>query len=727
MKRKLFLLVIVLLAAMLLPARWAAAEPTATSFIPGEPNDTFATANEAYVGYLMTPADVDFLRVELNSPYRMQPHVYGSYFSPPAVLRVELALYDSGQILLAQDTNCDEAMELPDQYLPAGLYYLRLRACPGAFDGDQLYNAEIFGYSFPIEWEPNNNRATANPFAGIEAAIQPAGDVDFYHFEGKAGEHWYAHLSTYDAGLNPEMALLNAGGTVLATSGPDYLHYDLTADGTYYFRVRSTSGGAGEYSLYGGGSQPDDCPVTDTEPNDTPAQAVETQYGCRIRGMVSETDPMDYVTFHGVAGQVAGLPDTSPYHRFHEYGLALYGPAMNPLPLQGQSMWAELPATGLYTIAISFDPDEGWETEYDIAFMQFTGDEPNDTFETATPILFGQQITNVPDFDCDLDIYIFQGRAGDVFNKTYPVGDQDYLSLFAADGTPLHNLQVLPVDGTYYVALPNEYWDDWDGSSSCNYGEDTWQLGEALWVSAAVDGLGGNAAIKAGDIVTRKTAANQWQIVFDASDVGIIKNVVAFERMPNGSILMSLAAAQNVPGLGKVMPHDIIQFLPIALGDTTAGTFQWFLDGSDVGLTTTGEKIDAITMFREIENPLRISTSGGGSAPKNSGGTLNWSDEDIVNFVGTAYGANSAGKWRMHLNGSDVRGLAAEDVNAATRVELYPQHHSYLLLSMATNFVVDGQTGTPFDVLNGDEWLTAVQRLTDQKIDGLSIGPAWTP
>src|SRR5690606_7861412 len=127
--------------------------------------------------------------------------------------------------------------------------------------------------------------------------------------------------------------------------------------------------------------------------------------------------------------------------------------------------------------------------------------------------------------------------------------------------------------------------------------------------------------------------------------------------------------------------------------------------------------IDAILMFRDIDNPLRISTAGAGSAPKHNGGTLKWADEDIINFVGAAYGANSAGTWRMHLNGSDTPGLAAEDVNAATRVELYPQHESYLLLSMASGFTISGNAGTPFDVLNGDGWQPAVVHLTDKKID----------
>lgn len=734
MNRKLFLLFVVMLAAVVLPARWAAAEPSATSssFIPGEPNDTFDTANEAYSGYLMTPADVDFLRVELGTAYRLQPHVfmYTEYNDPPAVLRVELALYDAGQNLLAQDTNCDEAMELPDHYVPAGLYYLRLRACAGAFDGDQLYTADLFGYSYPIEWEPNNSRATANPFGGNDATIQPAGDVDFYRFEGMAGEHWYAHLWTNDDDMNPEIALMNADGTVLATSGPGYLHYDLTADGTYYFRVRSTSGSVGEYGLYGEGEWPVAPNPHDVEPNNTPAQAVPTELSAYINGEVSSTDTIDYYRFQGQAGDRIALPETEDFYN-PGYVPFLYDAALNPIPLSGYTRWASLPVTGDYYLAFAIDPPATYGG-YWVYLVLLSEGEPNDTIETAIPVVVGQTVEFVSDFPCDMDWYRFQGRAGDVFPNVHPYDNDDQPRLLAADGSPIYGVEVLPADGVYFLATAPTIYDGYDAERDCIDWDDTLRVGEALWVSAAANGLGGNAAITQGDIVTRKTAANQWQIVFDGSDVGITKNVTAFERLPNGSILMSLAAAQTVPGLGKVMPQDIIQFLPTSLGDTTAGTFQWYLDGSDVGLTTAGEKIDAILMFRDIENPLRISTAGTGSAPKYNGGTLKWADEDIINFVGAAYGANSAGAWRMHLNGSDVPGLAAEDVNAATRVELYPQHESYLLLSMATNFVINGNAGTPLDVVIGGTWQsatwqTAVQRLTDKKIDGLAIGPAWMP
>jgi len=104
--------------------------------------------------------------------------------------------------------------------------------------------------------------------------------------------------------------------------------------------------------------------------------------------------------------------------------------------------------------------------------------------------------------------------------------------------------------------------------------------------------------------------------------VGITKDVVAFDRLPNGSLRRSLGAPQTAPGLGKIAPQDVIRFVPTALGDTTAGTIEWYLDGSNVGLTTAGEKIDAINWRANVEQPLSISLSGAGSLPRQSGGNL---------------------------------------------------------------------------------------------------------
>jgi len=251
-----------------------------------------------------------------------------------------------------------------------------------------------------------------------------------------------------------------------------------------------------------------------------------------------------------------------------------------------------------------------------------------------------------------------------------------------------------------------------------------------LWISADVDGLGGNAAIKQSDIVTRKTAANQWAIVFDASDVGITKDVVAFHRLPNGSLLLTLGAAQTVPGLGKVTPWDVIRFVPTSLGANTAGTFEWVLDGSDVGLTTAGEKIDAITWRAEVPHPLYISIAGAGSMPRQSGGNLAVADENVINFVNTQFGASTTGKWRLTPDAinMDLPGLAAEDVNALQFIRGFPAWRSYNLITLTDAFNLGGLTGGPMDVIYRlSAQSTATFRMADKPIDGLAIGPAWLP
>lgn len=730
MKRNLIFLLIVLPALLMALAGGAAAEPAATSssFIPGEPNDTFATANDAWSGYLMTVADVDYIRVPLDQPTHVELEVEiwnMFYHSTAPVLRVQLALFDPAGNLLAEDADCGE-QALVNADVPAGLYVARVRACPAAFDADQRYTLAHTGYSRPIEWEPNNTRATANVFDDSDAVIAPAGDVDFYRFEGAAGQTGYASLED-EGTMATEMALMNATGTVLATSGPDYLHFTLPADGIYYIRVRAAGGAnwTGNYRLYGGvetsGSSPGD-----VEPNDTPAQAVPVAYGDPLYGEISDTDVVDYYRFTGQAGDniVVAMPDLYDGGGYNSE-FALYDPSMNPVLLLSDNWasWATLPTAGIYTLAFS-NSGEDLDAYYSYRLVLTGGDEPNNTMATATDIGQATTLDVVHDYPCDTDWYRFDGRAGDVLATVNAEVVYEDVYLYAADGTYLRYVHVLPADGVYYLRADGLVYDDHESYCMDSYSR---TFREALWVSAAVDGLGGSAAIKRGDIATRKTAAGQWQIVFDASDVGITQNVAAFERMPNGSILMSLAAAQNVPGLGAVSPQDIIRFSPTALGDTTAGTFQWFLDGSDVGLSTAGEKIDAISMQRDINNPLRISTTGSGSAPRQSGGALKFADEDVINFVGTAYGANSAGAWRVYLDGSTVPGMAAEDVSGMTRVELYPARDSQTLLSFDSAFTIGGTKGNTFDVLREAWWLPAVQRLTDKKIDGLSVGPAWTP
>ena len=153
---------------------------------------------------------------------------------------------------------------------------------------------------------------------------------------------------------------------------------------------------------------------------------------------------------------------------------------------------------------------------------------------------------------------------------------------------------------------------------------------------------------------------------FDGSDVGIGSLAIdAFAKLDDGSLLFSFTKAGSVPGVsGTVDPADIVRFVPTSLGADTAGAFSMWFDGSDVGLTTNNENVDAIDV---AGGRLYLSTTGTNSVPGISGSNTN---ADILAFQWTSLGATTAGTWSLYADMSDV-GLTGnnEDVDALAVVD----------------------------------------------------------
>lgn len=173
------------------------------------------------------------------------------------------------------------------------------------------------------------------------------------------------------------------------------------------------------------------------------------------------------------------------------------------------------------------------------------------------------------------------------------------------------------------------------------------------------------------DILTYDEAAGAWNLFFDGSDVGLAKaDLNAFELLDGGDILLSLdKPLKNLPGLPNVTADDsdILRFTPASTGAATDGTFAIWFDGSDVGLTTAAEKIDAIAFTPDGD--LVIST---GSAATVAGlaGTLKAADEDLLRFEATSLGSVTAGTWSLYFDSSDVSAklgdIVAADIDPAT-------------------------------------------------------------
>lgn len=163
--------------------------------------------------------------------------------------------------------------------------------------------------------------------------------------------------------------------------------------------------------------------------------------------------------------------------------------------------------------------------------------------------------------------------------------------------------------------------------------------------AGAIDGM----AYRNEDILGHRLESGGWFKLFDGSDVGLGgNNVDAFSLMDDGSLLLSLAQPQTLDGVGQVNPQDIVRFVPTSLGGTTQGHFEWYLHGSDAGLTTAGENVDAIGWTADYR--LVISTSGSFSVRGSNGVEFTGRDEDLI-----AANDGSFSTWQMYFDGGDVR------------------------------------------------------------------------
>jgi hypothetical protein len=76
-----------------------------------------------------------------------------------------------------------------------------------------------------------------------------------------------------------------------------------------------------------------------------------------------------------------------------------------------------------------------------------------------------------------------------------------------------------------------------------------------------------------------------------------------------------------------------------------------YFDGSDVGLTTTAENVDAFAFLSD--GSLLVSTSGNPTVPGLPAGTPALFDEDLLRCAGT-FGPATTCTWSLYFDGSDI-------------------------------------------------------------------------
>ncbi|MGR8934310.1 MAG: PKD domain-containing protein [Gammaproteobacteria bacterium] len=203
------------------------------------------------------------------------------------------------------------------------------------------------------------------------------------------------------------------------------------------------------------------------------------------------------------------------------------------------------------------------------------------------------------------------------------------------------------------------------------------------------------------DIVSYDPVQDCWSMYFDGSDVNLGSNDIdALEILNNGNILLSLTAAMSLPIYDPetdstsntlVDDSDILLFTPTSIGSTTAGSFQMYFDGSDVGLDTDAEDVDSIG--HTPDNKLLISTTGNASVP----GLGSVRDEDLIACMPSGLGTDTSCTWEMYFDGSDVGlhdGGNAEDLFG----NMVDPVNGHIYLTTHGNFFVPGVVGDGTDI-----------------------------
>ena len=148
----------------------------------------------------------------------------------------------------------------------------------------------------------------------------------------------------------------------------------------------------------------------------------------------------------------------------------------------------------------------------------------------------------------------------------------------------------------------------------------------------------------------------------DGSDISLTTNaedIDGLDIQDDGSLLISSSGTMRVSGL-TAKDEDIALFTPSSIGNSSAGSFEMWFDGSDVGLSSSGsEDVDAISLSPG-GTAVSLSTRGSFSVTDLSGG-----DEDLFDFNYSSLGSNTSGTFSMFFDGSDLGVASKVDILAA--------------------------------------------------------------
>jgi hypothetical protein len=457
------------------------------------------------------------------------------------------------------------------------------------------------------------------------------------------------------------------------------------------------------------------------EPNDDFDTATYIDWGTQRHGKIDPVGDVDFYRFYVSRGDSIVIdfykPATSPLVAL----LSLYDQESNLIKeavctnnescLQFVSNdWEDV-----YLKVSALDAVGGSSYEYRIT-LTYLGNhdpnEPNDFPSEATPIAYDEWQWGELKPCGDMDYFTFEGEAGQEIYITSEwwyvtrLLDSD-LNLVVQSAHDDGDFQlILPTTGTYYLEMYSDEHCDW------SYGLTVYHIRQPIYMSFNKAGVIQDIAFTAGDVLRYWTDTGEFELFIDMSDLGLKGNLTALGYgVDDGcwwscdyTFLFGFAAKYTYFDLGTVQPQDLVAFLPESVGWDTAGWIDFAFDGSDVGLTTTDETLDAVGMPDWFYGELFVSTTGRAKVPYNLA-SLVTADEDVARFSSDWYlGQNTSGVWWPFFDGSAYR-LGDLDVIGADYGSDYNRQGSVLWLSFNAAKTIDGVAYAPGDIAECfDSW-----------------------
>lgn len=176
--------------------------------------------------------------------------------------------------------------------------------------------------------------------------------------------------------------------------------------------------------------------------------------------------------------------------------------------------------------------------------------------------------------------------------------------------------------------------------------------------------------------------------LFKGADHGLgKKDIDALAILDDGSLLISLdGPVKNLPGLAgnTVDDSDIVRY------DPGTELYEWYFDGSDVGLTTAAEDIDAIALLPD--GRLLLSTGGNVKVVG-----VKAADEDVLVFTGALGSDQTSGTFALYLDGSDLS-TALGDIDGLDFAPGGLAGNGILYMSADKTVTLGGEAMLPDDV-----------------------------